>query len=423
MAAAGCATMAWLGLAGFAWTGYELEAQPAFRALIAGHLVQFLRLAPAYGGSLVERAPFALLPGLWGGGELSVYRMVAVPGLLASASLGIYLVARMRAHGATRLARAVALGVCVANPLTLAAFELGHSEELLSACLCVAAVLLAASPSASRERVLWAGITLGLAIANKETAVLAAGPVLAVLPARRRPLCLLVTTVCAGAVLAPLALVSSGGFLAGARSVASTSGPVFQPQQLWWFFGSHGHAVHGLFDSPKPGYRVGPAWASPLSHPLIIAVGAALAAALWLRSRRSERRGAGPLALRDALCALALVMLLRCVLDTWDSSYYMLPFLLALLALESSAQRPGPPLLALLCSALAWWSFEWLPAHVSADAQAALFLAWTLPLAGWLAWRLFSPGHSRGAATGTLRPPEDAQPMTVRALGRPVRTS
>src|ERR1035441_2051060 len=142
MASAGAAKMAWLGLYGFAWNDYEIEAKPAFDALTHGHVLDFLRLAPAYGGSLIERAPFALLPGLWGGGQLAVYRMVALPCLLATAVLGVWLVAQMRSTGRPALWRAVALGVCVANPLTLRALELGHPEELLSACLCVAAVLL-----------------------------------------------------------------------------------------------------------------------------------------------------------------------------------------------------------------------------------------------------------------------------------------
>ena len=96
------ALMAWLGLYGFAWNDYENEARPAFEALVHGHLQSFLQLAPAYGGSLVLRAPFALATDLWGGGELAVYRMVSLPGLLACAALGVYLVACMRARGAQR---------------------------------------------------------------------------------------------------------------------------------------------------------------------------------------------------------------------------------------------------------------------------------------------------------------------------------
>src|SRR5580693_6510628 len=106
--------MAWLGLYSFVWTDYETEARPSFEALAHGHVLEFLRLAPAYGGSLIERAPFALVPGLWGGGQLAVYRAVALPCLLAGAVLAVWLVSRMRAEGRSKLARAVTLGVCVA---------------------------------------------------------------------------------------------------------------------------------------------------------------------------------------------------------------------------------------------------------------------------------------------------------------------
>ena len=139
MAAAGCATVAWLSLYGFAWNDYEAEARPAFEALAHGHLLAFLRLAPAYGGSLIQRAPFALLPGLWGGGALAVYRTVALPCLLAAGVIGYGLWSPMRAQGRPPLACAVALGVCVANPITVRALELGHPEELLGGVPVVAA--------------------------------------------------------------------------------------------------------------------------------------------------------------------------------------------------------------------------------------------------------------------------------------------
>jgi Glycosyltransferase family 87 len=424
-AAAASATMAWLGLYGFAWNDYETEAKPAFDALIAGHVLEFLRLAPAYGGSLVERAPFALLPGLWGGGALAVYRMVALPCLLAAAVLGMWLCAEMRTAGRSpigrsTLSRAVAMGVCVANPLTLRALELGHPEELLGACLCVAAVLLAA-----RDRPLWAGALLGLAIANKEWALLAAGPVVLALPARSgrwRPgaSCLASAGAVAAAVLAPLALVSSGGFAAGTRALAAPASAIFQPWQIWWFFGHHGPLVHGLYGVPKPGYRIGPGWALAVSHPLVLGAGILLTATLWLGHRRTAP-GAGLLTERTALLTLALLLLLRCVLDTWDAVYYPLPFIFALLAWEVRGpdrggvdQRPAinqrseihrrPPVLALSSTVLAWMSFQWLPAHGgSPDLQAAFFLAWTLPLAGALAMRLFAPGPS-AALLGLIGP-------------------
>jgi hypothetical protein len=415
VAAAASATMAWLGLYGFAWNDYDNEARPAIEALTHGHVVEFLRLAPAYGGSLIERAPFALLPGLWGGGDLSIYRMLALPCLLAGVGLGVWLVARMRSEGRSPLARAVALGICVANPLTLRALELGHPEELLGAVLCVAAVLLAARSSVGRARPLMVGVILGLAIANKQWAVLAVGPVLLVLAPRQRLTFLLGAGATAAAVMAPLALFSSGGFVAGTGGLAAPSSTIFQPWQVFWFLGHHGALAHGAFGAPKLGYRIAPGWVGAVSHPLIVFVAAATTAALWLRSRRLTER--------DALLALALVLLLRCVLDTWDAVYYPLPFVLALLAWEVRGPADRPPVLALSSTVLVWVSCQWLGQHASPDVQAAFFLSWSLPLTAWLGIRLYSPP----ARALERRPDSDragsAQEITVSSLGRLVRTS
>lgn len=406
LAGAGCATIAWLGLYGFGWNDYETEAKPAFDALTHGHVLEFLRLAPAYGGSLIERAPFALLPGLWGGGQLAVYRMVALPCLLAAAALGVWLVAQMRTAGRPTLWRAIALGICVANPLTLKALELGHPEELLGGVLCVAAVLLAA-----RDRPVWAGLVLGLAIANKEWAFLAAGPVLLALPSRRA-LCMASAGAIAAIVLAPLALVGSGGFVVAARGAAAPSSTIFQPWQVFWFLGHHGTVVHGLFGEIKAGYRAAPAWVGTVSHPLIVAVSLPLTALAWRRERRQS----------DALLLLALLLLLRCVLDTWDTVYYPIPFVLALLAWESLGNQRRPAMLALSSTVLAWISFQWLPLHVSADTQAAFFLAWTLPLVTVLGVRLYAPGllvrRWRNGQETTV-----PQETTVSSFPSPVSTS
>ncbi len=411
--------MGWLGLYSFAWNDYETEARPSFEALAHGHLARFLQLAPAYGGSLVERAPFALLAGLGGGGSLTVYRMVAAPCLFAMAALGVWMCARMRAEGRSVLARIVALFICVANPVTLGALELGHPEELLGACLCVAAVVLA-----SRNRPVWAGVLLGLAIANKEWAVLAAGPVLLALPTglaqrasdgRRsyRPMLLCSASACVATalVLAPLLLVSGGGFAAGATAVAVIGGAQFQPRQIWWFLGSHGPLVHGNFGNSLPGYRIGPAWVATISHPLIIVVGLGLAVGLWL-ARRHQRRAVSE---RDAMLLLALVLLLRCILDTWDIGYYMLPFTIALLAWEvRGANRP--PMVTLVGAVLPWFCLQELAGHgMGPDGQAALFIASTVPLAIWLGVRLFA-GEQRALAPARNESAHNPEPA-VGVLG------
>jgi hypothetical protein len=414
-ALAGCALLAWLGLKSFTWSDYETESRPAFEALVHGHLTEFLQLVPAYGGSLLERAPFALIPGLWGGGALAVYRAVAVPCLLAGALLGIQLVARMRAEGRPLFARALALAVCVANPLTLRALELGHPEELLGACLCVAAVLLAAS-----KRPVWAGLALGLAVANKEWALLAVGPVLLALPPRRRPALIGSSLTVAALVLAPLLLIGSGGFSSALRASATPPSVLFHPWQVFWFLGHHAAATPGAGAALAHGYRVGPSWTGTVSHPLILATGLVLPLALWLRERRPRRIG-----LRAALLMLALLMLARCLLDTWDIAYYPLPFVLALLAWEVRGAIARPPVLSAAATVLAYLSFVWLPEHGSADLQATFFLAWSLPLALALAARLFGPPLAQHQADGSS-PSErraGAQEMTVSAFSRPLRTS
>lgn len=412
MAALGVVCMSWLGLYGFAWNDYETEALPAVQALVHGHFAAFAQLAPSYGGSLLLRAPFAFLPSLWGGDSLAVYRAVSIPCLIAAALLGLWLCARMRAQGQSRLARAVALGLCVANPLTLRALELGHADELLEAVLCVAAVLLAAgSPKAEMRRfalrpsAILAGVCLGLAIASKEWAVIAVGPVLLVLRAGRVQM-LAAAAVAAAALLAPIALLSSS-FVSATGSAASTASTIFQPWQAFWFLGHHGALVHGLFGNAKPGYRIAPSWVGPVSHPLIVLTGLALPAALWWQSRR---RAASSIGSADALLLLALLTTLRCLLDTWDNVYYTLPMLISLLAWEAHAFR-RPPVIALSASVLCWASFQWLPTTASPDLQAGFFLAWMAPLAGALAIRLYAPRFSLARACGAAASSTGAAPL------------
>jgi Glycosyltransferase family 87 len=429
-ALAGVAAVAWIGLFGYGWSDYEIEALRSVEALVHGHLATFASLAPAYGGSLLLRAPFALLPSLWGGGNLAVYRALALPCLLAAAALGLWVHRRMRRAGASAVARAVALALFVCSPVMLPILELGHPEEILCACLCVAAVLLAAG-----GRPLAAGLLLGLAIGCKYWPVIAIGPVLLVLP-QRRPRCLLACAFGAAALLAPIALLGSH-FVAASSSAASTSSTIFQPWQAFWFVGVHGPVVHGLFGEVKPGYRTAPSWVGPISHPLVVLIGLALPAALWWQRGRRRLTGAGasgsgtgastgvgtesrtePLRARieslrlsiplaDALLLMALTMLARCLFDTFDNVCYTLPFLFALLTWESSAggsfAARRPALLALSAAALAWISFEVMPSIASADAQSAFFLAWTVPLAAQLAIRLYSP-RLRTRLPAVLRP-------------------
>jgi hypothetical protein len=181
-------------------------------------------------------------------------------------------------------------------------------------------------------------------------------------------------------VLLPFLLAAGGGgAVGGAADAASTSGDIFQPWQLFWFLGDHGHVVHGLYGE-KVGFRAAPGWVGHVSHPLVLAagLGLALAGAVAQRRRRAPRT--------DALLLLASVLLLRCLLDTWNTSYYALPFLLGLLTWEARSGRAWPALTAAATLAC-WVSFETLPRSATPDVQAAFYLAWAAPLAVALTWR------------------------------------
>src|SRR5581483_5454923 len=68
----------------------------------------------------------------------------------------------------------------VFNPATSGALGAGHPEEILCGALCVAAVVLA-----SRNRPLAGALALGLALATKQWALVAAAPFLVALPRAR----------------------------------------------------------------------------------------------------------------------------------------------------------------------------------------------------------------------------------------------
>lgn len=374
----GVAAMSIAGLTGFAWSDYEYEVSGPMQTLIRGDIAGYLAQLPAYGGSLVLRAPFAWVTATLGGGELAVYRAVSVPCLAALAVLGVVVVRRMGERGRSRGVRALVLGLCVANPVTLRAFEIGHPEELLCAALAIGAVL-----AASSQRTILAAVLLGLAIATKAWAVLAIGPVLLALPARRFVALAIAGTVTA-LVLAPIALAGAHGTLVtGAR----VTGTIFQPWQLFWFLGEPGHVVIGVDGLPKPGYRVPPAWLSPISHPLIAFLVVPLSL-LWARMRGGAPRVDG----EQLLALLALLLLLRCVLDPWNTIYYELPFLLALLAFEALQHAERPPVVTLALTAVVWVTFMVTPNWFGADLQSAFFLAWSLPVCAWLAREAFAPG-------------------------------
>jgi hypothetical protein len=234
-------------------------------------------------------------------------------------------------------------------------------------------------------------VLLGLAIGNKEWAVLATGPVLVALP-RARVRSMLVAGATAAALMAPLMLGSSGGFANAAASSGLNTGTIFQPWQWWWFFGSTVHPAAGVHFNPAAIYRSAPTWLGGLGHTVPVGLMLPLTV-LYVWRRRGQARPAP----RDALLLLALLLAVRCVLDPWDISYYSLPLLFALAAWEATGPRRVPlvPLIATFAAWLIFMETGNTALYLPVNTQALVFMLVSVPGVLAMALRLYAPGLAR----------------------------
>ncbi len=156
---------AWTAWFGGTWQvdggDYSKDYAPAMNALLVGHLGAFFGNLPTNGagGSVLLRAPFALLGKLAVGDQLTIYRFGSLACLLVLGALGLWLARDMRR-------RELPIPVCVGlvaifagAPALLEAVYYGHPEEPLGAALAIAAVALAGS-----KRPLLAGVLLGAGV-------------------------------------------------------------------------------------------------------------------------------------------------------------------------------------------------------------------------------------------------------------------
>lgn len=362
---------------------YFHDAGGAIDSLVRWDLTGFFASQPLMGSfSLLVRAPFVAL--VFHGSASTVYFAGAIPCLLATLILGAALARLVADHGQPRAVQGVVAGLAIINPITFKALHWGHPEELLTAALCVGAVL-----AAMRQRTILAGVLLGLALATKQWALIAVLPVLLAAPACQLRLGA-VAAMTACLLTLPMLLGDPGQFgsVTEAATGAVSAGSRTTPWNVWWPIAQATELSDGRL------LYVGPAWVARVSHPAIIAVGLPLALLLW---RRQGRRA------DDALLLMALLFLLRCLLDNWNGDYYHAPFLLSLLAWEAT-RRPGLPYLSMAvvgALSLSFWPYSTRVFTDSAPYAAtlnAVYLAWTLPLAAYLAIRLYWPDRASDVA-------------------------
>jgi hypothetical protein len=358
---------------------YFGDASTAIDALVRRDLSGFFASQPLMGSfSLLLRAPFVAT--VFHSSLENVYFAGALPCVLATLVLGLALARLAAERGQSAAVQGVVAGLAAINPITFRALHWGHPEELLCAALCVGALL-----AALRERELLAGVLLGLAIATKQWALIAVLPALLAAPRRRLPL-LAIAAAIAAALLLPGLIANADSFGRATEAAAgqAAGGASTTPWSAWW-------PLAAISDSPFGERYMAPAWVATLSHPLIVLLPLPLAALLW---RRPDRRP------DDALLLLALLFLLRCLLDSWNNDYYHAPFFLSLLAWET-LRRPGIPRLSLVVAVLVGLSFWPDQTRVFADSiddaplLFAVYAAWAVPLAALLATALYRPGVLR----------------------------
>jgi Glycosyltransferase family 87 len=338
------AASAWISQTPGTVGDYSADGAPAVDALASGRLGDFLAAQPLMGPfSIILRAPFVALAGA---GELSAYRIGALPCVLAAGLLGLYLAGVARRRGTGRLGQALIISVCLLNPLTLEALELGHPEEILTASLAVAAVAVASQGHAGRATLL-----LGLALATKQWAVIAVLPVLMALPARQ-------LRVAAGAGAIAIALTLPGFLAAPAdflemQGNAANTKQIVGPWSVWYAAAPEvTQQIDVAGETVAVQRRLLPQLVGHLSHPLIVLT--ALLAPLALAARRREFR----LSAADAMALLALLALLRCGLDPVNNLYYHAPLLLAAVGWDALSTR-GLPVRGLAVAGIATLFWRW----------------------------------------------------------------
>ncbi len=340
---------------------YRGDAAPALTALLHGNLHAFGLARPAMGDlSLLVRAPCAALAYLGDPTILSIYRWGAVPCVLSVALLGLWLARIARSRGVGLVGQLMIVALSVLNPLTSSAIALGHPEELLTASLCIGALV-----AALKQRAVLTMVLLGLALACKQWSVVTILPTLFALE-RGRIHTLIGALAVAALVTLPEVVGSPSTYLRNQLSLAHEHLTESSVWSWWWPFGSNG-TRYVLIEGarvPVTLHRFPRALIASL-HALIITLDAVTAVVI------AKVRGL-PLRRDDAFALMAVVLLLRCALDNQTMPYYHAALFLDLLAWDAfTATRL--PLRALSGALLSWLVFDRLtPSYLGATAPSSI---------------------------------------------------
>jgi Glycosyltransferase family 87 len=302
---------------------YAGDAGPALAALLHGDVHAFGHAHPAMGDvSLLARAPFAAIAYLGAPTTLNIYRWGSLPCVLSVAALALVLAGIARRRGGGPLSEWAIVLVSLINPMVASAIALGHPEELMTASLCIGALV-----AALEDRAVAAAVLLGLALACKQWALIAIAPVLLAL-GRERLRALLGALALALLVTLPEALASPAAFLANQLSLAHHASR-HPPAQSWlWPLASRTvlHIRLSTTTVPVTVYSL-PNAVAQSAHAVMILVNLALAGVVACVRRIPLRRD-------EAFALMSATLLIRSSLEV-SATYYYTAFLLGLVAWDA----------------------------------------------------------------------------------------
>jgi hypothetical protein len=273
------------------------------------------------------------------------------------------------------------------NPLTYAALDYGHPEELLGAALVAGGVI-----AAGRGRWLLSGLLLGCAIATKQWALLGVPVAMLAAPrgSFRLPVALFrlpaATAGFAGLLTLPMMLADPSRFWLAQKSVgiATTFENTVTASNVWFLLaeGKTAPSITQTGVENTTQYSLSES-IGHLTHPLV-----ALLALVAIVAYAVRRRGASP---DETLQLMALIFLVRCVFDPLTYSYHHVPFLVALIAYEGLRRRV-PVLSGYAIAAILLMTHVVVP---SGNPQLinAFYLAWSLPLLVVLTLSVLAPAR------------------------------
>jgi hypothetical protein len=366
------------------------NAAPAVNALVHGSFSGFAAHQPLMGPlSLLLRAPFVAVGDLFSVGGLVSYQLGVLACLLPVAVFAGWL---LLTCGAVRLpdrspsvgwiAGWLAASVLLIGHATQAAIQAGHPEEPLTAVLATVAVI-----AAIRGQPTVAGVTLGLAVATKEWALIAVAPVLVALAADRWKaigfaLAVALALTAPPAIANPKALLHSGAMLADRRLV--------NPLSLWWPLGQ---PLDVLGATSRTSRQLPPGLNRLVLAELLL-VGGIIVGAL------SRFTGSDRLKVRDPLALLALLGLIRFVGDPLPQQYYLEALLVPLAAWEVLVAGRLPLVRTTATAFVVMVAGD--EAHLPSQTLSAITLACAVVLAGYLIRRVVrDPGADRVRSTRT----------------------